>query len=93
MNNQIMKFVEDLSMVVPGDDITIRRSWKERWLPGLYEPWEPWRKTRTIKTQAPDDRLIVFDDPSSLLTKVVVGHPTTLLKLKLRMQKEGWQCC
>lgn len=57
----------------PGEPVTVRRSWRERW---CGYPWRPWCATRTIIPQVPSKRAVYLN------RNTIVVHPAMLDQLR-----------
>ena len=73
-----MRIVEDLSLVVDGDPIEVRRTWKERL---FSRPWRPFKRNKTVIPKVPSEEVLV------ILPNTIVAHPITAREVR-RIAKE-----
>ncbi len=57
----------------PGEPVTVRRTWRERF---LTRPWRPWRSVRIVVPQVPSKRAVELPDGT------LVVHPAMLQRLR-----------
>lgn len=74
-----LAFHESNSLTVPVGKKATWRSWRER----LFTlPWRPWRKFNVTTLYGPDPDVYIVG------SKIVVGHPVTLNKIKQAIENE-----
>lgn len=81
-----IRFIEMPDMVETRE-ILVERTTRERWFPGLYEPWEPWVKSKKEARIEPSPNLLSYHNESTNIM-IVVGHPHTIMLLKENFRRE-----
>ena len=66
------KFFENPHMTIPGPDVEVKRTWKERL---LSTPWRPWVPTKMMPTQIPDPQVMIMGDS-------IFAHPSLITELR-----------
>lgn len=74
-----MLVIEDARMTVAGEPVQVPRSLWER----LFSlPWRPFKRTKTITPQVPNDQLV-------RVGRALVGHPHTIRRIYEAMEREN----
>ena len=68
-------------------NVVVDKTWRERWFPGFYEPWEPWIKTKTVTNTVPSPELLSYHD-NRMDAMLVIGHPETIAAFKKNLRRE-----
>jgi len=74
-----MRIVTSTLLVIDGDPIEKKRTWKERL---FSRPWRPLKKTKTIIPKVPDPKAVISNG-------TIIVHPAVFLDLKQTMSDYG----
>lgn len=73
------RIIESPYLTEPGEPVSVRRTWRERW---LTRPWRPFRRTRLITPQVPSRQVFQLPDGTMLM------HPVTRAHLRQVLEQE-----